>query len=136
MSPRRALLLVAVGLAVSSVGLALVRTQRPRPVPRLRVEVLNGCAEPGLAHRAADRLRRWGLEVVDVGNAVGASLDHSVLVDRAGKPRLTRRLARQLGPLPLVLERVAEPGADVTLVLGPDWGSLALFRPDGPALGR
>ena len=40
-----------------------------RPVPTLRVEVLNGCGEAGVAHRAADLLRETGHDVVRVGDA-------------------------------------------------------------------
>lgn len=132
---RRIILLLAVGVALASVGWSLIDRSRTPPVPRMRVEVLNGCGEGGLAARAAQHLRRLGQDVVEVEDAPHAKFAESVLIDRAGKPQMTRRLAVAVGPMPVLLERLAEPAADVTLVLGRDWESLALFAPVPRSVG-
>jgi len=119
-------LLIALAASLASVAWALWYRPRPMPLPALRVEVLNGCGENQLASKAAAALRGLGLDVVNVGDADRDDYAQSLLVDRAGKPALTRRLAAALGPVLVVLERVDEPTADVTLILGRDHDELAL----------
>jgi hypothetical protein len=98
-------------------------------VPPLEIEVLNGCGEAGVAQRAAERLQGLGHDVVRVDDADSHEYPRSVMVDRRGRDRITRELARRIGPCPLVLEQVGEAEADVTLILGADWRDLVLFSP-------
>lgn len=128
MRTTRIVLLLALGVALASTGWSLIDRGRRPPLPRLRVEVLNGSGEAGLAGRAAQHLRELGQDVVEVDNAEHQAFDRTLLVDRAGKPALSRRLAERLGTVQLVLERVVDPAADVTLVLGRDWSGLELPR--------
>jgi hypothetical protein len=120
------LLLIALAASMGSVAWALWHPWREVPLPALRVEVLNGCGENQLASRAAAALRGLGLDVVSVGDADREDYPRTILVDRAGKPALTRRLAAALGPVLVVLERVDDPVADVTLILGRDHRQLRL----------
>lgn len=128
MSRTGIVLLAVLGLCLASVGWSLLKPAHPRPLPPLQVEVWNACGVDGLAQGAAGRLRALGQDVVAVGD-FGEILPRSVLLDRRGRPGLSRRLASRIGPLPLLLERLEEPTADVTLVLGADHARLALFGP-------
>lgn len=132
----RAVLVVGLGLALVSVGWTLISGSHRASLPRLQVEVLNGCGESGLAQRAAQRLQGLGQAVEVVADAEHHDFAVSFLVDRRGKPQLTRRLAERIGPCRVVLERTDDASVDVTLVLGRDWPSLGLFRESvgsGPA---
>ncbi len=101
------------------------------PLPRLKIEVLNGCGTEGLAAATAQRLRDLGQDVVEVADADRHDYDRTVLIDRGGRPWLTRRLARRLGGVTVILERRADSPVDAILILGRDherylshrWGS-------------
>jgi hypothetical protein len=133
----RIVLVVALAGSALSIGFAVVRSSGPTTVPTLRVEVLNACGENGLARRAARQLQELRQDVVGVDTWVDHEFATSFLVDRRGKPALTRRLAERLGPCTVILERTEDARADVSLVLGRDWASLALFGKDsGPDFAR
>jgi hypothetical protein len=126
-------MLLALVVGLGSLGWSWFGDGSPRiQVPSLQIEVLNACGEPGLANRAAQRLQRLGHDVVGIGDAPGTTLERSIIVDRRGRDRLSRALARQIGPCPVVLERTPDPEADLTLFLGADWSDLRLFSPSGP----
>jgi len=123
---RRAFLAAAVGLCGLSVGLAAIEDE-PEPVlAPMSVEVLNGCGRDQLGAQVAAQLRAMGQDVRSVTNAGKIDQARTVLIDRRGRPRLSERLARSLGGVPLLLERIDSPAADVTLLLGADF---AEFEP-------
>jgi len=113
-------------------GIACGREEPPpsRPPPPIRVEVLNGCGESGLARRAARVLRDHGLDVVN-GNGSNAShfnFSESIVVDRCGDPEKAEYVARVLG-IPNCIQQVYEEGyhiEEVTVVLGKDIASKIL----------
>jgi hypothetical protein len=104
-------------------------------VPPLRIEVLNGSQTPALARTAAERLRGLGHDVVRVGDCPDGPFDESFVVDRRGRDRITRAWAARIGPCPVILEVEEGSVADLTLVLGSDWRTLALFPGGGDASG-
>lgn len=126
----RLTLLSAIGLLLISAGVAAIATRPEAPLPSLRVEVYNACAVNGLAARAGRALQELRQDVVTVETWPGHEFATSFVIDRRGKPALTRRLAAQIGPCPVVLERTDGGDADVTVVLGHDWASLGLFAGD------
>jgi len=105
-------------------GTACGREEPSRPPPPIRVEVLNGCGEPGLAKRVAWTLRDKGLDVVN-GNGSNAShfnFSESIVVDRCGDPEKAKYVARVLG-ISNCIQQVYEEGyhiEEVTVVLGRD----------------
>ncbi len=119
---------------VVSAGWALFSRSTEPPLPRLRIEVLNGCGEEGLAASTAQRLRDLGQDVVKVADADRHDYDRCVIIDRGGRPWLSRRLARRLGGITVILEREATADVDVTLILGKDHGRY-LPPPSGPSPG-
>jgi hypothetical protein len=118
--PRTALLGAVVALCLLSVGWALLWRERPAPLPAMRVEVLNGSGIAGLGLRCAQRLRQLGQDVVRVGDAEHAAHARSLLLDRRAHPLWSRRLARELGDVPVLLEAIEGSDVDATLLLGAD----------------
>jgi hypothetical protein len=114
------LLLALVLVGAASSGWGLLRRQAPAPVPKLRIEVLNGSDIDGLGARCAARLRELGQDVVRVGDADRRDYARSMLLDRRGHARFSQRLAQELGGIPLLLEATEAPAVDLTLILGSD----------------
>jgi crotonobetainyl-CoA:carnitine CoA-transferase CaiB-like acyl-CoA transferase len=114
----------------ASLGWSMLRKTPTPPLPTLRVEVLNGCGEEGLAASTAQRLRDLGQDVVRVADADHHDYARCLLIDRGGRPWLARRLAERLGSVLVVLEREDGSEVDLTLILGRDH-SRALAAPDG-----
>lgn len=129
---RTALLMGVVLVAcVVSLGWSVLRQPSEPALPSLRVEVLNGCGQEGLAANTAQLLRDMGQDVVRVADADHHDYEHCVLIDRGGRPWLARRLAERLGGVLVVLEREAGSEVDLTLILGNDY-SRALEPRSGP----
>jgi hypothetical protein len=127
------MMVLALALGLGSLTWSWIGGEGPVvALPPLQIEVLNGCGEPGLAQMVAERLQGLGHDVVRVADATDHGLQRTVVVDRRGRDRLSRELARRIGPCPVVLERVAASEADLTLIVGADWRRLRLFSGDGP----
>ncbi|MBI4347465.1 MAG: LytR C-terminal domain-containing protein [Elusimicrobia bacterium] len=88
---------------------------------QIRVEVLNGSGESGLALSATKALRWHQVDVIDYGNADDHGETH--LVDRAGRPSDARRVAELLGCPDADVWTQYDPSATapVALVLGRDF---------------
>ena len=93
---------------------------------RVRVEVLNGGGESGMAREATGVLRDLGLDVVYYGNAETFSQDPSVVVDRVGRLEDARKLADALGIPDVRSEPDSNLYVDFTVRLGPEWEDPAL----------
>lgn len=93
---------------------------------RVRVEVLNAGGRAGMARLATEQLRDRRFDVVYFGNA-RAAVERSEVLARTGGEESARRVAEVLG-IPREDVR-SEPDStlyvDVTVRLGPDWGSAA-----------
>ncbi|HEV8354527.1 MAG TPA: LCP family protein [bacterium] len=89
----------------------------PKVLAATGIEVLNGSGIPGLARQTAQRLERLGFRIVRVDTAP-AELDATTIIDRAGRPEVTRLLAEILGRS--VITREAGTGADITIVVAKD----------------
>ena len=94
-----------------------------RPV---RVQVLNGCGEGGIASRVASFLREGGFQVVDVRNADRSDYFATLVVAREENPAAATAVARYLGGPPVVRQAWAQDLADVTVVIGSDRSRLRL----------
>lgn len=89
----------------------------PQMLAATGIEVLNGSGIPGLARQTAQRLERLGFRIVRVDTAP-ALLDATIIIDRAGRPEVTRLLVEILGRS--VITREAGAGADITIVVAKD----------------
>ena len=91
---------------------------------RIKVEVLNGAGERGLARQFADRLRLLGFDVVATGNA--EHFDHGVthVLDRSGRLGAAIAVARELSTDSLAVAIDPELYLDASVVVGGDWAGL------------
>ncbi|MDE2721266.1 LytR C-terminal domain-containing protein [Candidatus Palauibacter polyketidifaciens] len=91
---------------------------------RIKVEVLNGAGERGLARQFADRLRLLGFDVVATGNA--DHFDHEVthVLDRSGRLGAALAVARELSADSLAVAIDPELFLDASVVVGSDWSGL------------
>ena len=91
---------------------------------RIKVEVLNGAGESGLARQFADRLRLLGFDVVATGNA--EHFDHEVthVLDRSGRLGAALAVARELSADSLAVAIDPELYLDASVVVGGDWAGL------------
>jgi hypothetical protein len=110
--------LVAFSLAVRWLGLG--GRFSPGPESAFQIEVLNGTKEAGAAMVVAKELRLINVDVLIIDNAERFDFKESILVDRAGNPRLMRKLAKMLG-CRTVLEQISPaPLVDATYIIGYD----------------
>lgn len=126
------LALVVVALVASSVA----GRWRPRPrLPRMlrpvqaqvvRVEVVNGSGESGVASRAASYLRDGGFQVVEIRNAERSDYFATFVVARREDPTGAEAVARYLGGAPVIRQAWGPDLADVSLVIGTDRSRLRL----------
>jgi hypothetical protein len=94
-----------------------------RPLSAAEVRVVNAAGVPGLAQRAASRLRAAGFHVAAVGNATPAQAVSAVLSDSDDRRAATAAadLLRIPGQ-PRASGQKPAPGTDVLVVLGHDAG--------------
>ncbi len=92
----------------------------------IRVSVLNGCGEPGLASTWKDRLRNMKYDVRETGNASG-KYNKTVILSRIEDMSYARHLARSLGVKnDNVLMQINKDlvDIDVTVIVGSDYKNL------------
>jgi hypothetical protein len=102
-------------------------SREPGPLPRMvRVQVLNGSGEGGVAARVAGALREGGFQVVEVKNADRGDWFATVVLARRDDTSAARVVARYLGGPPVVRQAWDSDLADVTVVIGSDRSRLRL----------
>ncbi len=89
----------------------------PQLLAATGIEVLNGSGIPGLARQTAQRLERLGFRIVRIDTAP-AVREATTIIDRAGRPEVTRLLVEILGRS--VVTREPGVGADITIVVAKD----------------
>jgi hypothetical protein len=92
----------------------------------IRVQVLNGSGEGGIASKVASYLRDGGFQVVEVKNADRNDYFATLVVARRDDPAAARAVARYLGGPPVIRQAWGLDLADVTVVLGSDRSRLRL----------
>ena len=92
----------------------------------VRVQVLNGSDEGGVAGRLASRLREGGFHIVEVRNADRDDYFATLVVARQEDPAGALAVARYLGSPPVIRQAWSSDQADVTVVLGSDRSRLRL----------
>ena len=92
----------------------------------VRVQVLNGSGEGGVAGQLASTLREGGFRVVEVRNADRDDYFATLVVERREDPASALAVARYLGGPPVIRQAWSSDQADVTVVLGSDRSRLHL----------
>jgi hypothetical protein len=92
----------------------------------IRVQVLNGSGEGGVASRVASFLREGGFQVVEVRNADRSDYFTTMVVSRRPGLAAARAVAHDLGDLPVIRQAWESDLAEVTVVLGSDRSRLRL----------
>jgi hypothetical protein len=96
---------------------------------RIRVEVLNGAGDAGAAARVTESLREAGFDVKTYGNAARYDYEHSIVLDRSGRPGAARAVAEALHGAEVREDLNAELYLDATVILGDDWRALVEADP-------
>jgi hypothetical protein len=92
----------------------------------IRVQVLNGSGEGGVAGRVASFLKEGGFHVVEVRNADRFDYFTTMVVARRDDPAAARVVARYLGNPPVIRQAWDSDLAEVTVVIGSDRSKLDL----------
>jgi hypothetical protein len=92
----------------------------------IRVQVLNGSGEGGIASRVASDLREGGFQVVEVKNADRSDYFATLVVARRPDLESARAVAHYLGGPPIIRQAWSSDLAEVTVVLGSDRSRLHL----------
>ncbi|WP_425152590.1 LytR C-terminal domain-containing protein [Candidatus Palauibacter sp.] len=115
----------AAGPAPSASSLQSEAPESPSPqlnvANRIKVEVLNGVGEAGLARRFADQLRERGFDVVATDNA--DHFEHQVthVLDRSGRLGAAWEVANGVHSDSVVVVLDPDLFLDATVVVGHDW---------------
>jgi hypothetical protein len=93
-----------------------------RRIAQIRVQVLNGTKEAGLAQKMADELRRCGFDVVDIANAENDSFPETVVVDRADNSTGNALyVAEALKCKNIIPQLESRSYLEVTVIIGKDY---------------
>lgn len=140
MSKARNLLLLAVA-AVCAVSFWLAHRSPAPPLTAgsalaaaeglertIRLTVLNGTGQPGLARRYSRDLSALGCVVVAIADAPDDSFESSLLVNRCLPAEMAQRLASRLHDVSLLWEWDSRAEEDAVLVLGRDHARIFASR--------
>lgn len=104
--------------------------EEERRATGIKVEVLNGCKEPGIARKFARILRSKGFDVVngDGANAENFGFLETIVVDRSGDMEKAWKVAKLLGTKNCIQQVIADPYRveEVTVVIGKDFRTLSV----------
>jgi hypothetical protein len=92
----------------------------------IRVQVLNGSGEAGIATRVASYLREGGFHVVEVRNADRFDYFPTLVLARTRQPGPAQEVARYLGSPPVLLQSWESGAVQVTLIIGRDRSRIRL----------
>jgi hypothetical protein len=130
----RALTLGLGVVVVALIGSSFIGRWRPR-LPRVlrsaesavvRVEIVNGSGESGVASRAASYLRDGGFQVVEIRNAERSDYFATFVVARREDVTGAQAVSRYVGGAPVIRQAWGPDLADVSLVIGADRSRLRL----------
>ena len=121
-------LIVALWIAYSRSRMATANESQRREGGAGRVEVLNGSGIARAGLDAAEDLRAWGFDVVDIRNADRSDYEETIVLDRVGVSDYAESVSRSLGAGEPCLQRNDDLLLEVTVILGRD---LALRKREG-----
>jgi hypothetical protein len=86
----------------------------------IRLKVLNGSGEPGLARRFSRHLGAFGCVILSIDDAPHDSFQRSLLINRRLSTATARHLSARLNGVTTILEKDPRSQEDAVLVLGHD----------------
>ncbi|MDZ7724302.1 MAG: LytR C-terminal domain-containing protein [candidate division KSB1 bacterium] len=102
--------------------------QNPDMEP-LKVQVLNGCGETGLANELAKQLRYFNYTLLEPANADHFGYQNTLIVDLADRPQDVEELRNRIGiPKDDVYRLTEDSEADVQIIIGKDYNTLNIFN--------
>jgi predicted GTPase len=118
--------MVVLGLTILFVISSIVRVRsQGDPVElspeSIKVEVLNGCGESGVAGQVRRLLQDRGFDVVRVDNAEVFTYPITIVKDRRGNREAAELVAEALGRWPTIEALDERKLLDVTVVIGRDY---------------
>ena len=99
------------------------------PILDIKIEVLNGCGEKGIAAKVADFLRTEHIDVIRSENADNFDYDRTVLIHRSENLYDLKTLAKVLNfdisnEAQVLIQPSSKADVDLTLILGEDYQSV------------
>ena len=89
-----------------------------------RIEVLNGCGEPGAASKVADFLRAKSFDVKSIGNAESWNYPFTIVVSRTEDMTTAEQVCAALHTDKLILLRTGDELYNVSVLIGTNFGEL------------
>ena len=109
-------------------GPQVMESPAAEPLPRLKLEVLNGTGEPGAARSVGELLIALGYDVVAFENADHFDYRVTHVIDRAGRGEHIAEVAELLGTDSVAMAIDPDLHLDATVILGADWRELVPER--------
>jgi hypothetical protein len=108
----------------------ILKPAAPITFQDIRVEILNGCGDDGIAARLATRLREQGFDVMTLGNADSYAFLETLVIDRVDKMHHARHVADILGTQNLIQQITPDPFRleEVTIIVGRDYAHLPILK--------
>ena len=96
----------------------------------VRVAILNGCGDVGVAARMRKKAQTLGFDVIDEGNADSFNYLHSIVIDRLGNVKKAKQVANMLG-IPNFIQQISNDDyrlEDIRIIVGKDYKRLRLLE--------
>ncbi len=97
----------------------------------LRISILNGCGESGVAKKFADYFQLNNYEIIHIGNADNWDYNETTVLYRDSLSKKTiKKLAKDstVKKERLLIDTTTDPIGDVKLIIGKDYKELDLFK--------
>lgn len=96
--------------------------EKTEKVPYIgKIQVLNGCGEPGAANVVADSLRKKSFDVKDIGNAPTSNYESTIVISRTRDMTIAKQVAEVFNTNRCILIRNEDLPYDVTVIIGRDY---------------
>jgi|GEM_PF-6058682 len=103
---------------VQQLETALIHEQNILPAI-ITMEILNGTTIPGLASKARNLYRKYGFDILSIGNAQENDVAHTVVLNHSNNVEMAQKVAEVIGAK--VVKAKNSDQIDVTLILGKDF---------------
>lgn len=101
-----------------------------QPNLSIQLDVQNGTNENGAAAKFTEYLRKYGIDVVEIGNYKSNDIDKTLVIDRSGDKNKAKKVANTLGVTErnIIQQLNNSLYLDVTVVIGNDFKELKPYE--------